>query len=297
VLPHFDDAHYLAEPTGRDTLNAVAFGAAVIARTDPDAVMAVFTADHLIEPRDQFQRIVHAAYDLAEAHPDMLMTFGIAPTYAATGFGYLALGDTIDGEARVVSEFREKPDAATAEGYFAAGPQRYLWNSGMFVWRVGTFLDCLKRYQPATHETMERIAQAWGGSNQRQLVDEIYPQLKKISVDYAIMEPASKDPQVRVAALPMPLTWLDVGSWPAFAQTCAKDEQGNALAADRHMLINSRGCLAASNDPNHLIAAIGCEDLLIVHTPEATLVCRADQAEQIKRLQQMVGERFGDALV
>jgi mannose-1-phosphate guanylyltransferase len=297
ALPRFDDARYLAEPVGRDTLNAVAFGAAVIARTDPKAVMAVFTADHMIEPRDRFQQIVATAYDLAEKHPDTLVTFGIAPTHAATGFGYLELGDAIEGAARVVSEFREKPDPATAQRYLEAGPQRYLWNSGMFVWRVGAFLNCLKRYQPETHEAMQQIAAAWGGPDQDRVVAEIYPQLKKISVDYAIMEPASKDPQVRVAALPMALTWLDVGSWPAFAKTCAKDEQGNALAADRHVLLDSRGCLAASSDPEHLIAAIGCEDLLIVHTPDATLVCRADQAEQIKQLQQTVAQRFGEELV
>lgn len=297
VLPHFDDAHYLAEPIGRDTLNAVAFGAAVISRSDPDAVMAVFTADHLIEPRDQFQRIVNAAYDLAERHPDTLVTFGIAPTHAATGFGYLELGEPIVGQARVVSEFREKPDAATAQRYHEAGPHRYLWNSGMFVWRVGTFLDCLKRYQPATYEAMQRIALAWGGSDQQRVVAEIYPQLKKTSVDYAIMEPASKARQVRVAALPMALTWLDVGSWPAFAQTCDRDEHDNAIAVERHVLIDSRGCLAASSDPDHLIAAIGCDNLLIVHTPDATLICRADQAEQIKQLQQTIGQRFGDELV
>lgn len=297
VLPRFDAAHYLAEPTGRDTLNAVAFGAAVIARHDPDAVMAVFTADHIIEPYERFRQIVQAGFDLAAHHPDTLVTFGIAPTHPATGFGYLELGEAIEAEARVVSEFREKPDAAVARRYHEAGPQRYLWNSGMFVWRVNTFLDCLRRYQPATHEAIKRIALAWGGPDQQRVVADIYPRLRKISVDYAIMGPASKDRQVRVAALPMALTWLDVGSWPAFAQTCDRDEHDNAVAAERHVLIESRGCLAASSDPGHLIAAIGCEDLLIVHTPDATLVCRADQAERIKQLQQIVGQRFGDELV
>ena len=111
------------------------------------------------------------------------------------------------------------------------------------------------------------------------------------------MEPASRDPMVRVAAVPMPLRWLDVGSWPMFAETCPKDASGNALGAGRTLLLESRGTLAASSDPNHLIATIGCNDLIIVHTPSATLVCRKDCAESIKELQKQVGELFGNEMV
>ncbi len=297
VLPRFDAAHYLAEPTGRDTLNAVAFGAAVIARHDPDAVMAVFTADHIIEPYERFRQIVQAGFDLAAHHPDTLVTFGIAPTHAATGFGYLELGATIEGEARVVDEFREKPDEATARRYIEAGREKYLWNSGMFVWRAATFLDCLRRFVPENHEQIQTIAAAWGMDQQDKVLKKLYPKLKKVSVDYAIMEPASKDAQVRVAAVPMPLTWLDVGSWPAFAETCETDEHGNAIAAGRHVLLDTRNSLVTSSEPDHLITTIGCENLLIIHTPDATLVCHADKAQDIKQMHQLVGEKFGENLV
>jgi len=121
--------------------------------------------------------------------------------------------------------------------------------------------------------------------------------LKKISVDFAVMEPASRDPQVRVVAVPMPLKWLDVGSWPFFAETCPKDADGNAVAAKRALLMKTSRTLVASNDPKHLIATIGCDDLIIIHTPDATLVCRADQAEAIKELHKQVGDKFGKEML
>jgi len=324
-LPAFGGDHFLGEPCGRDTLNAVGFSAAVIARRDPDAVIAVFTADHIIEPVDEFQRIVASGYEVAEEIPNALVTFGIAPTGPATGYGYLQLGAPLVGPvpdrapqpntasaasgtrptapnagpvsdrarptARVVEQFKEKPDAATAQGYFAAGPSRYLWNSGMFIWRADTLLDCIRRYSPENHAGLLRIADAWDTPQRDAVVAEVYPKLKKISVDFAVMEPASRDPKVRVAAVPMPLKWLDVGSWPFFAQTCPRDADGNALAA-KNLLRRTKNTLVASNDPKHLIVTIGCEDLIIIHTPDATLVCRADQAEAIKEMHKLVGEQF-----
>jgi mannose-1-phosphate guanylyltransferase len=283
----------LGEPTGRDTLNAVGLGAAVIARDDPEAVIAVFTADHLIRPVDRFQEIIARGYEVAEGHPEVLVTFGIAPTQAATSYGYLELGAALGSAARVVERFKEKPDAATARGYFAAGPERYLWNSGMFVWRAATLLECIRRYEPANAAGLARVAAVWSGPQQAAVLDEVYSALRKVSIDFAVMEPASSDPRWRVAAVPMPLEWLDVGSWPMFAETCPRDEQQNALAAQRHVLVDTRRTLVASSDPAHVIAAIGCEDLIVIHTPDATLVCRADQAEAIKKVYGLVGERFG----
>ncbi|HEY3380646.1 MAG TPA: mannose-1-phosphate guanylyltransferase [Vicinamibacterales bacterium] len=291
------DDQFLGEPTGRDTLNAVGFGAAVIAARDPDAVMAVFTADHIIEPLDRFHATIDHGYRVAEQSPDTLVTFGITPTMAATGYGYLQLGQLIDESARVVEQFREKPDAKTAGEFFAAGAERYLWNSGMFVWRGQTLLDCIRRYHGANFDGLSRIARAWNTPARHEVVWEVFPALKKISVDFAVMEPASRDPHVRVAAVPMPLTWLDVGSWPMFAETCPKDAQGNALGAGRSLLVDTRDTLVASDDPQHLIATIGCHDLIIVHTRGATLVCRKDVAESIKDLHKKVREQFGGELV
>ncbi len=293
ALPGWSGEQFLGEPAGRDTLTAVAFSAAVIARKDPEAVIAVFPADHVIEPVEQFREIVSNAYSVVERHPDVLATFGIAPSQASTAYGYLELGGTIEPGVSTVRQFREKPDDATAASYFSAGPSRYLWNSGMFVWRASTLLDCVRRYEPAVYEGVSRIAAAWDTPERGAVLARTYPELKKLSVDYGVMEPASRDSSVRVAAIPMPLRWLDVGSWPMFAKTCAADEYGNALAAERHLLAHTSNTLVASSDPRHVIATIGCEDLIIVHTPDATLVCPAGRAEQIKELHRMLGEKFG----
>ncbi len=286
-------AQYLGEPMGRDTVNALGFCAAVIAKNDPDAVMGVCTWAHIIEPVEKFRELFAQGFVLAEQHPNALVAFGITPTAASTAYGYLQLGETVSGTARVVERFREKPDAPTAEQFFKAGAEKYLWNSGMFVWRAATLLDCIRRYAPEIHAGLLQIAKAWGTPKQQQVLAEVYPGLKKISVDFAVMEPASRDPLVKVLAVPMPLKWVDVGSWNAFSETCPHDENGNALGAARHLLQNTKRTLVASSDPKHLIATLGCEDLIIVHTPDATLVCRANQAENIKDVHRLVGEKFG----
>jgi mannose-1-phosphate guanylyltransferase len=297
ALPHLGPGQFLGEPCGRDTLNAVGLSAAVLIRRDPEAVIGVFTADHVIEPVEQFRKIVDAGYAVVERHHETLLTFGIAPTNPATGYGYLELGEAFDGSARRLRQFREKPDLATAQQYVAAGAERFLWNSGMFVWRADTLLDCIRRYAPENHAGLMRIADAWDGPDRQAVLEEVYSTLKKISVDYAVMEPASRDAAVTVAAIPMALRWLDVGSWPSFAETCSHDEQGNAVAAERTLLLETHGSLAVSSDPRHLIATIGCEDLLIVHTPDATLICRVDRADAIKELHGQITERYGQDAV
>jgi mannose-1-phosphate guanylyltransferase len=291
------ERRFLAEPVGRDTLNAVGLGAAVIACKDPEAVIAVFTSDHVIEPIDQFQQIVSHGFRLAETTPKTLVTFGVRPSHAATCYGYLRLGELIDESARVVREFKEKPDVVTAERYFADGPESYLWNSGMFVWRAETLLDCIRRYEPESFDGLTKIASAWDTKERDDVLNAVFPALRKNSVDYAVMERASHDTGVRVAAVPMPLRWLDVGSWPMFAETCAKDEDGNAVGAPRSLLLDTHGTIVATSDPRHLITTVGCEDLIVIHTPDATLVCRKDQAEAIKELHRLVAERFGSEVV
>ncbi|MBN2578129.1 MAG: mannose-1-phosphate guanylyltransferase [Pirellulales bacterium] len=293
ALPQLSPQRYLGEPIGRDTLCAVGLGAAVLNRDDPQAVVGVFTADHLIEPVREFQKFVRQGFELAERAPETLVTFGIAPTGPSTAYGYLELGTVFEGAAWIVKQFQEKPSLETARTYYQQGPARYLWNSGMFVWRAKTLLECIRRYVPEVFQGLSTIAQAWNTPDRDRVLDEIFPTLKKISVDFAVMEPAARDPAVKVAAVPMPLRWQDVGSWPIFADTCPRDEKRNALGAGEHLLLESSHCLAASSDPDHLIAAIGCHDLMIIHTPDATLVCRADRAEEIKKLHLLLQEKYG----
>ncbi len=297
-LPAFTDAQILGEPAARDTVNAVGFTAAVLAKADPRAVFAVFTADHVIEPLDTFRKLVDLGYRLVEADPKRLVTFSIKPTHAATGFGYIERGAAIPGiaggEALAyrVARFVEKPNAQRAQAYLESG--QFGWNSGMFVWSAATVLDCIKRFKPEAHEGLMTIQAAWGTADQARVLGEVYPALPKISVDFAIMEPASRDKTVQVCTVLMDLKWLDVGSWPSYAQTLTPDADGNTrggvLDEAHAMVMQSSGTLVASSDPHHTVAVLGCKDLIVVHTPTATLVMLRDKAEELRHLHAKVSE-------
>ncbi len=277
-LPSMAPERVLGEPMGRDTANAVAFSAAILSRINPEASMAVLTADHIIEPVELFQRHLANGFALVEKSPQFLVTFGITPTHGATGYGYVQKGASMDtaGGAFIVQSFKEKPDAATAEKYVVSG--EYCWNSGMFVWKVRTILAQIKEHLPETYQGVMRIAEAWQTPDYPRRLLEIYPTLPKISIDYAIMEKAP-----HVAMIPMPVQWLDVGNWNSFATTLSPDENKNRAAGCTLASLQSREILAVSEKP-HLVGVIGLEGVTIIHTPNATLVCKSDQAESIKQL-------------
>jgi mannose-1-phosphate guanylyltransferase len=297
ALPGIPDQRILGEPTGRDTLAAVGLPAAVVARQDPDAVIAVLTADHLIEPVAVFQERLELGFRAAEAGAGTLVTFGIRPTYAATGYGYVAMGQPVAGleETWTVERFVEKPDRETAATYLASG--RFAWNSGMFVWRAAALLDCIRRYRPQVHAGLLQIAAAWGTDRQQEVLNEVFPTLEKISVDFGVMEQAARDDQVQVVTVPMPVRWLDVGGWLAYGETLTADESGNRCATEKTLLLDSRDNLVISTDPDHLIATIGVQDLVVVHSADATLICPRACAEQIKQLHEAIGRQFGDRYV
>lgn len=292
AMPDFSDERIIGEPTGRDTLAAVGLTAAVAIASDPEAVIAIFTADHLIQPVELFQQRVEIGYRIAESVPNSLVTFGIEPTSPATGYGYVELGEAMEGfdDARQTVRFVEKPDAQTAEQYVQSG--QYAWNSGMFVWRAATLLECIQQYKPDVHAGLMQISDAWGTDRQQAVLNNVFPTLEKISIDFAVMEPASADPRVAVATVPMPVDWLDVGGWPAYGETLPCDDRANRTSSPNSLLMDSRNTLAVSDDPNHLIATVGVDDLVIVHTAEATLICRRDQTERIKQLHREIGEKF-----
>jgi mannose-1-phosphate guanylyltransferase len=295
-------SRYIGEPVGRDTLAALALSSALIALEDPEAVMAVFTSDHVIRPEADFRALLELGYAFVEARPSSLVTFGVTPDRPSTGFGYLELGEDLErlGAVRRVSRFREKPDAETAASFLAAGSGRYLWNSGMFIWRAARFVELVRRYEPALMEAVAGIAARAGADPEGRLdggrfaaaLSATYPGLKKISVDFGVMEPASKDPEVLIAALPLGLEWLDIGSWPAYGELLPRDSAGNATAGEV-LLVESSGNVAVSTEGGHLVACLGCEDLVVVHTPDATLVCPRSRADELKLLYAAVAAREG----
>jgi len=306
-LPQFADDRILGEPCGRDTVNAVGFGAAVFAKLHKDAVFCVLTADHLIDPEEVFRQRAELAFRLVEQDKRRLVTFSIKPTYAATGFGYVERGPAIHGVtdekgkdlgknmAFRVSRFVEKPDQPRAQAYFESG--HFGWNSGMFVFHAATFMECLKKYKPESHEGLTKIQQAWGGKDQQRVLQDTYPTLPRISVDYAVMEPASreKDGSVAVCTVATDVGWLDVGSWPSYGETLKPDADGNRLgaAAGGHgTLLDCKDTLVVSDDPSHTVTALGMRDVIIVHTKDATLVMPRSQAEALKKLHGLVRDEL-----
>jgi mannose-1-phosphate guanylyltransferase len=287
-LPELDPANILGEPEGRDSLNAVAWPAAVLAARDPDAVMAVVTADQIMHPVSAFVAAVQEGFAVAEEHAEVLVTFGVVPTSPHTGYGYLRRGPALPGYADVcaVAEFKEKPDRATAAEYLASGD--YWWNSGMFVWRARTLLDQVAALQPHTYDLVTQLAA------EPERLAEIYPQLLKISVDYAVMEPVSQGQgTASVVAVRLPITWHDVGGFASLGEHLPRDEAGNALQG-ASVLVDARDNLVINNaEDGRLVAVVGLSDTVIVQTPQITLVCPVSEAERIKELVAEVTARLG----
>ncbi|MDB5173381.1 MAG: Mannose-phosphate guanylyltransferase [Phycisphaerales bacterium] len=297
-LPELPKENLLGEPTGRDTANAVGFSAAVLHHRDKDAVAAIVTADHVIEPVENFQAAVRTAFEVAEEQPDALVTFGILPSHGHTGLGYVHRGEPLrlkrdSGTAYRVLGFKEKPDKPTADRYVESG--RYYWNSGMFVWRCDTVLKELATHLPLSHRGLTRIAEAWDTPRRDAVLQEVYPALPKISIDYAVLEPASQGKgKAQVAVVEMPVQWLDVGSWPALAETLRTDDHSNAVECNTCVFVDSDDNIIVSEDPEHLISTIGINDMIIVHTRDATLVCPKGEAQRVKDLVGKVKEKFGN---
>ncbi len=284
-IPWLDDAHILGEPMGRDTVNAVALSAAVLGARDADAVFAVLTSDHLIQPDAEFERAMELGFKLVEADPRRLVTFAVKPSFAATAYGYVEQSQPISGfpGAFHVSRLVEKPSQARAQEYLAAGT--FNWNSGMFVFNAQTVLSALERLKPEVAAGMRQIAAAWGTPQARATLERVYPTLPKISVDYALMEPAVADAALEVCVVPMSVSWRDVGNWSSYADWLTEgthsDAKGNCTDA-RAVHTESTGTVAVSDDPSHTIATIGLDNIIIVHTKDATLVMRKDMAERVK---------------
>ncbi len=285
-LPRLPPENFIGEPTGRDTANAIALAASILHEKSPETVMGVFTADHVIRPADRFIDIFKRGFEAAERYPDALVTFGIKPTEPNTGLGYIHRGEPVSPGVWAVKGFKEKPDLDTARQYVTSG--NYYWNSGMFVWRTAAILEQLRVYLPQSHSAAGRLAKAWVSEEGAKLAAELYPDLTKISIDFAVMEKAPK-----VLAVEMALDWLDLGSWTALAAVSNKDSAGNTKALQRAAAMFSRNNIVVAED-EHLIALVGVENLVVVHSGDATLVCHRDQIQRVKDLVAELERGYGE---
>ena len=270
----------LAEPFGRDTAACIGLAAVHIRREDPNGVMLVLPADQVIRPAERFQEVMRAGADEARAE-GALVTFGIRPTYPATGYGYVQRGPLIRRTADIpiyaVESFREKPSRDVAQEYLDAG--EYYWNSGMFCWQVQTILECLRRLTPKLHAALERIAGAIATPAADVVLREAYEPLRKVSIDYAVMEHAET-----IRVVEADFEWSDVGSWASVAKLRAgeADAAGN-IAIGPCQLFDVADSLVIT-DEGHVVGVLGLDEVVVVHTPDATLVCPRDRAEEVKSL-------------
>jgi mannose-1-phosphate guanylyltransferase len=272
-VPELPESNFILEPMGRNTGPAVGLGAIHLQRRDPDAVIATLTADHYIADVERFRAVLAAAEKVAQT--GKIVTLGIKPEFPATGYGYIRQGTSLgrfDGfEVFRAEQFAEKPDPATASVFFESG--RYSWNSGMFIWRVNRVLAEFQHQRPLIYRRLMTIADALGTSDEARVLTEVWPQIEKISVDYAIMEGARD-----VAVIPVDIGWSDVGSWATLLDIISGDDQGNVVVG-KHLGIDTTRTLVRSDD--RLVVTIGLEDLIVVDTDDALLICPKDRAQDV----------------
>jgi mannose-1-phosphate guanylyltransferase len=278
-LPEIPPEQIIGEPSKRDTAACIGLAASMIVRADPEAVMLVLPADHIISTDDQFHGCIRQAMQLIEQSSQRIVTFGIRPNYAAETFGYVQRGETLldnlaPGAYRVAS-FREKPNRQTAEKYLQSGD--YYWNSGIFLWRADTILSALRRFEPEMMQHIDTISAAVGTPGFAVTLQREFEKIRGRSIDYAVME---RYPDV--AVLEANFRWDDVGSWRAIGRLATPDEQGNCVRG-KYLPIQSQRMIVYGAD-DHLLVTIGLQDMIVVHTKDATLVAPKDEEERVREV-------------
>ena len=291
VCPALPKENLIGEPMGRDTAAAVGLALLLVRKKDPDAVFALLPADHVIHDSAGFKDTLRAAFTAA-SEQDILVTIGITATHPATGYGYIQVGETLmEAENQTVNsvvEFHEKPNREKAEAYLESG--NFFWNAGMFVWSTHALEAALKSHAPGLYESLSALDADWDASGSIDSAMSIhYPKIDKISVDYAIMEKAKN-----VAVIESAFDWDDVGEWPAIARHESQDNSGNTLKGET-VLRDAAGNIVVAQD-KHVVSLMGVEDLIVVSTPDATLVCHKDQVDQLKSFVKEIGMMHPDLM-
>ena len=272
--------HVLAEPVGRNTAAAIGLAAVHLEYQHGDALMAVLPSDSYIRDVKRYRALLRAALDQARTAGN-LVVLGIPPTRPETGYGYIERGAGSSHARSVASysvcRFTEKPALPQAQEYVASG--KYFWNAGMFFWRVSTYLENLKRFLPATHSALRDLGMAIGTSRYASALRRIYPRLENISVDYAVMEPATQiRGEARVRVVPAKIGWSDIGSWAAVYELLPKKD-GENISAGSLFALDAFGSYFWS--PKKLVAAIGVRDLVLVETDDAILLCSRERSQDV----------------
>ncbi|MFC1452279.1 mannose-1-phosphate guanylyltransferase [Verrucomicrobiota bacterium] len=284
AVPGLPRENVIGEPFGRDTAAACALGTAIVEARCPGGALCVLTADHVIGEAERFLNTLRESL-AAALSSEVLITMGIRPASASTGFGYIEAGEEVECREGVrfrrAERFVEKPDRATAEKYVAAGT--YFWNSGMFVWSTSTFIDALARHRPQLRDMLEAVGPSVDGENFAGSLRTEYEKLDRISVDYAIMEKADN-----IIMAEGTFAWDDLGSWSSLGNYFDRGDSGNLVLGT---------CEAVDSDDNvvvsegRLTALVGVHDLVVVQAAGATLVCARERAEEVKKMVRLLAEK------
>lgn len=281
----------VGEPCKRDTAPCVGLAAAIVAHHDPQATMLVMPADHVITNPHAFHDAVAAAQRLVDEDPSRIVTFGIRPTYPAESFGYVERDQAIAASGATayrVARFREKPDRETAENYLASG--RFYWNSGIFVWRAATILDALQQFEPRMAGHLQTIADSIGSDSFQTTLEDEFSKIEGKSIDYAVMERYSN-----LVVIEAPFPWDDVGSWQALSRLHLPDQQGNTVVGS-HVGIDTHDTIVYG-EPGHTIVTIDVDNLIVVQTPDATLVASKQAEERVREVVKELEARKLEALL
>jgi len=275
--------HILEEPCARNTAACIGYAAVEILEKYGDGIMCIFPSDHFIKDDTEFTRVLKQAIKVADEE-NCLVTLGITPTYPSTGYGYIKFDKEEDALARQVLEFKEKPELSVAEEYVKSGD--YAWNSGMFVWKASVIMEHFKELLPEVYSCLTELRSALKTPDEKDKIAEIYPGIPAISIDYGIMEKSSD-----VKVISADFGWNDVGSWDNLGVLQEEDQDGNVFAGN-HIAIDTKGCITYSK--KRLIATCGVEDLIIVETDDAVMVCDKSRAQDVKQFVDILKEQGKD---
>ena len=285
-VPLIPEVNFLLETMPRGTASVVGYAATYLNLQDPQSVMAVLTADHIIGNLKLFKQILNAAYLVAGR--GYLVTLGITPTYPATGYGYIRKGTEIDTfqeiEAYEAVEFTEKPEMLEAEKMLSSG--EYAWNSGMFIWKTDIILEEISRQMPDLDKRLSLIKKVWDSPEREKVIRKVWPEIRPQTIDFGIMENAKK-----VALIPaQDLGWNDVGSWEALFDLLPVDENGNIIQGTDHLSLDTTGTIVYADGDSRTVVTIGVNDLIIVDTGDVLLVCDRSQAQDVRQVVKILKE-------
>jgi mannose-1-phosphate guanylyltransferase len=275
-LPFLPPENVITEPEGRGSAPAIGLAAAHLLRRNPEAVMACLPADHHIAEPERFREALAAAEQVAQQ--GHLVTLGIKPSRPHTGYGYIELGERLTEahghEVYLVRRFTEKPDEQTAVLFVEGG--RHLWNSGMFIWKASVVLEEIAKHLPQLHSCLSRFCDAPNPETEKEVLDTLWHQVERETIDFGIMEKADD-----VAVIPVEMGWSDIGDWASLIELLPSDGDGNVVVGN-HLGLETRGSLIYS--PKRLVTTLGVENLIVIETEDAILICPRDRAQEVKRL-------------